>query len=198
MLNFLWRTSEPNPITSIRRCNAWRSDGKTGSKIFSVPLVVHNEKVSEIDVDLDARRVSMWHTEAHFHAGYKSKISVIIRENLLRRNSYCDLCIWFSGIWQCTLRNFMRHLTYWYTSVFHRKPSVSTVDKVTVIVTETLTFCTWASHRNASNFALFRLDLLQTVRHKAKLKYIMNWCMYCMCTCATWIERKKITVEILL
>ena len=58
-LSCFCRTCEPNPITTIRRCNAWRSDGKTGSKIFSVPLVLQNEKVSEIDTELDVRRVGV-------------------------------------------------------------------------------------------------------------------------------------------
>ena len=39
----LYDNAEPSPLEDIRFCNRLRSDGRTGSKIFSVPFVVDND-----------------------------------------------------------------------------------------------------------------------------------------------------------
>ena len=43
-LHDLYDSCALTPLRTIRRCNIYRSDGRTGSKIFSVPLVLEDER----------------------------------------------------------------------------------------------------------------------------------------------------------
>ena len=43
-VNDVYQVADVNPVHVIRRCNIYRTDGKTGSKIFSVPSVFQDEK----------------------------------------------------------------------------------------------------------------------------------------------------------
>ena len=132
---FLHRTCAPNPISAIRRCNAWRADGKTGSKIFSVPLVLANEKASEIDNELDTRRVSV---EFSLHLGYLFHMTLQIQGEK-------------GSVWQTQAMPdwlFARVVLSWVIPEFFLRTNCVNNIESRMISTRVLTFSPRASHRS--------------------------------------------------
>ncbi len=53
----LYEKATVSPLKTIRRCNILRTDGKTGSRIFSLTPVLQTEKTEDCDADLNFRKV---------------------------------------------------------------------------------------------------------------------------------------------
>ena len=54
----LYKTCALTPVATLRQCNLFRTDGKTGSKLFSRAPVVLDDSFEMLDLEMEIRMVS--------------------------------------------------------------------------------------------------------------------------------------------